>query len=438
MNLRTWSKLGLLCFAAFLATARADETCTWKADGSKVCDEDDNVAEHNVWKDTDDWEWEDETELKKETTSDDDDDNSNRNPIALEDFNELELELYVQFFKSLEGWSSKGDDLEKHSPEIIIAAVMDTWAVFDKNDDGFLEYDEVEAVLSKKGRHEDLDRVKENIDEYEGGKMSIFQFLNCFKKLGDGEYATSLINPFSRLEYLPAASAKKIMQGSIQMFLDSDIDLDGKLDREEFEAGMKRSQAKHGTEKVALPAEQLEAIFEIIDKDKDDALTYIEFQGTIPEKPMTIDESLRDLFQNTDTNKDGLLSEDEFLVLMKARATKMQVDMPDDEEVLEGFHKLDLNEDGLLNPEEMKGVFDNLKSAQEKRITEAFNSFDTDADGVLSLKELEIIPQTIGESSGQKLDVNILMSMLDKNKDGEVSLEEMRAVLSQLMNMKMK
>ncbi|CAL8109335.1 unnamed protein product [Orchesella dallaii] len=150
MNLRTWSKLGLLCFAAFLATARADETCTWKADGSKVCDEDDAmvmvtvtslrkifIVEHNVWKDTDDWEWEDETELKKEATSDD---NSNRNPEASQDFNELELELYVQFFKSLVGWSPRGDDLEKHSPEIIIAAVMDTWDVFDKNDDGFLEY----------------------------------------------------------------------------------------------------------------------------------------------------------------------------------------------------------------------------------------------------------------------------------------------------------
>jgi len=438
MRLSTWSKLGLLCFALFLGTAGADETCSWKADGTKVCEDDE--SEHNVWTETKDWDWEDEeVELKKEkpVTKDDDDDET-RNPVTSQDFNELELELFVQFFNYLRDWSPTGDALEKHSPERIVAAVMDTLAVFDTNDDGLLEYDEVEAVVSKKEQHEDLDRVKENLDEFEGGKMSLFQFLDSFKKLGDGEYVTSLINPFSRLVYLPVATAKKIMQGSIQMFLDSDIDLDGKLDIEEFQAGMKRSQAKHGTEKMPLPDEQLQAIFGSMDQDQDETLTYIEFQGAIPEKPMTIDESLRDLFQYTDSNKDGLLSEDEFLALMKARATKMQVDIPDDEEILDGFHKLDLNEDGKLNPEEMKGVFDNLKSAQEKRITEAFNSFDSDGDGVLSLEELAIIPQGIDQTSGQKLDLNILMTMLDKNKDGKVSLEEMREVLSQLMNMKMK
>ncbi|ODN06029.1 putative calcium-binding protein CML44 [Orchesella cincta] len=442
MRLIFWNALGLVCFAAFLGFAGADETCTWKEDGTKVCDEDD--TEHNVWKETSDWDWEDEeVEVKasqgKNDDDEDDDENENRNPVYSQNSNELEIELFGQFFNSLEEWDPSKDNFNKYSPEKIIAAMMDTLALFDTNDDGFLEYDEVEAVLLKKAKSQEvLERVKENFDEFEEGKMSIFQFLDCFKKLGNGEYAASLVIPFNRLSYLPAATAKKIMQGSIQMFLDSDINLDGKLDREEFEVGMKRSQAKRGDEQTAPPPEQLTAIFDIIDADKDDALTYTEFQGTIPEKPMTIDESLRDLFEKTDSNKDGLLSEDEYLDLMKARATKMQVDLPSDEEVLDGFHKLDLNEDGLLNPQEMKGVFDNLKTAQEKRITKAFNDFDLDGDGVLSMEELEIIPQGIEETSGQKVDLNVLMGMLDKNKDGVVSLEEMRIVLSQLMNMKIK
>ncbi len=77
---------------------------------------------------------------------------------------------------------------------------------------------------------------------------------------------------------------------------------------------MERAQEKRQEQGGAGAApdvtpDQLEALFVLMDKDQDDTLTFYEFQGTIPEKPKSFEESITGAFKDADINSDGKLSE---------------------------------------------------------------------------------------------------------------------------------
>lgn len=75
---------------------------------------------------------------------------------------------------------------------------------------------------------------------------------------------------------------------------------------------MQRAQEKRkeqgGTAPDVTP-DQLEALFVLMDKDQDENLTFYEFQGTIPDKPKSFEESINAALKDADLNSDGKLSE---------------------------------------------------------------------------------------------------------------------------------
>lgn len=73
-------------------------------------------------------------------------------------------------------------------------------------------------------------------------------------------------------------------------------------------ANEKRKEMGAGESPDVTP-DQLDAIFSLVDKDKDGYLTYIEFQGTIPEKPKSFEDAMNEVFDMADTNEDGALTE---------------------------------------------------------------------------------------------------------------------------------
>lgn len=93
----------------------------------------------------------------------------------------------------------------------------------------------MENVLAHQNAHESLEAIEKIFEKYDG-KLDIFAFLNIFKKLyGDNEpIMQKLISPFEKLQFMPSLAAKRIISGSVQMFLDSDEDKDGQLDKVHF------------------------------------------------------------------------------------------------------------------------------------------------------------------------------------------------------------
>lgn len=90
---------------------------------------------------------------------------------------------------------------------------------------------EYETIVSERKSHENLDKIRDELTDYSDGKISIFECFNIFKNLNAGREIVPLLTPFEKLQYLSPANAKKIIQGSVQMFIDSDKNLDSKLNK---------------------------------------------------------------------------------------------------------------------------------------------------------------------------------------------------------------
>lgn len=72
---------------------------------------------------------------------------------------------------------------------------------------------------------------------------------------------------------------------------------------------MTRAHEKRGDQnKMDLSETQISSLFTLMDTDKDDHLTYLEFQATLPDRPKSPNEAIHEVFQNSDTNSDGALS----------------------------------------------------------------------------------------------------------------------------------
>lgn len=82
--------------------------------------------------------------------------------------------------------------------------------------------------------------------------------------------------------------------------------------QDEFFFGMQKAQEKRkelGGTAPDVTSDQLEALFVLMDKDENEKLSFYEFQGTIPEKPKSFEESISTAFKDADVNADGKLSQ---------------------------------------------------------------------------------------------------------------------------------
>ena len=113
------------------------------------------------------------------------------------------------------------------------------------------------------------------------------------------------------------------------------------------------------------------------------------------------------MFDRFDTDKDGRISKDE----MRAGTDKL-------------FAEADTNKDGFISKEEMaahhKAMHDQMHERMQDKMQERWKAADKDGDGALSKAEVDAAKMNRLSRDFDKL---------DKNKDGKLSPDEIRAMM---------
>ena len=128
-------------------------------------------------------------------------------------------------------------------------------------------------------------------------------------------------------------------------------------------------------------------------------------------------------FFATDTNNDGLLSQDE----RKAHRQAMRENRKD-----RRFERLDINGDGLLSRDEMDARGEKRKGKKEARREKAMLKFDTNLDGKLSDAERTVMKAERKAKRAAKKERRKDRPKVDANGDGMISMEEHMAVSERL------
>jgi calcium-dependent protein kinase len=135
-------------------------------------------------------------------------------------------------------------------------------------------------------------------------------------------------------------------------------------------------------------------------------------------------EKLSQAFKAIDLNGDGLLSTDE----LRIAAYKCGIDI-DVEEII---RHVDSDRNGFVNYSEFLTATVNRKQAfSRERVQEVFNIFDVNKDGKISLEELK--EALGGEGKNDSYFRKIIMEA-DTNGDGEIDLDEFIDLMSQCLN----
>lgn len=133
---------------------------------------------------------------------------------------------------------------------------------------------------------------------------------------------------------------------------------------------------------------------------------------------------LKKLFREFDKNGDGVLSYHEFKVGFEIVFGKNLMGLEVDQIIKE----IDKNNSGFIEYDEfLAATVSNSDILNDKILKEAFNKYDSDGSGKLSRAEM------IGLVGNDSELIESLMSKADDNKDGELSYEEFKNVISILV-----
>ena len=143
-------------------------------------------------------------------------------------------------------------------------------------------------------------------------------------------------------------------------------------------------------------------------------------------------EELIEIFENMDTNKDGVLSKTEILNGFE-KAGKIITQ----EEVDDIFNEIDKDGNGLVSfGEYLASSVDKKKVLSEEKIVSVFKLFDADKNGRISLSEFQDVFHQNDEilvENWQEMIKNV-----DLNGDGEIDFEEFKVLMLKLINKNIK
>ena len=139
------------------------------------------------------------------------------------------------------------------------------------------------------------------------------------------------------------------------------------------------------------------------------------------------------VFKLIDTNGDGKISAAELIDLLSCLGYKKSIAAKEAESMVS---VLDSNGDGFVDLDEfmvvmndIEGKFESDNNEQDKHLMDAFLVFDTDKNGLISAKELNRVLISLGFDHCSLRECKRMIKGVDKNRDGFVNFEEFRSMM---------
>jgi len=136
---------------------------------------------------------------------------------------------------------------------------------------------------------------------------------------------------------------------------------------------------------------------------------------------------LREMFNQFDTNNDGKLSLEEII------EGYAKIGSMDKSEVEDIFYKIDTDGNGYVSYDEfILASIDRKNLMTDVKLRKSFELFDLDGNGYIEAKEIK---QVLGQdiSNDEKFWTRIIAEV-DKNGDGQISFDEFKAMMDIIIN----
>jgi calmodulin len=328
---------------------------------------------------------------------------------------------------------------------------------FDKNGDGALSKEELTNALKSSGQsysNVEVDAIFSLGDVDGDGEITLEEFVNLmhpsaslvvqkisksFKNLDDVKRAFKKIDTdndglLSKQE-MAASSGNKFDREEVDAIFElGDVNGDGEIDMTEFVSLMFPSAVEvvNQISKTFTNMDDVKAAFKLFDKDGDGLVTKAEMKAT---GHRLNDAQVEAIFALGDANDDGVLDVTEFVSVMCPSAitvaSRLRSKYKNINDVKKAFNAMDLDHDGVLSKDEIKksGKFN------PQEIEAIFILGDLNQDGDIDLEEFVGLIYPAASMALARLTRNVknmseakqLFGILDKNGDGLISKEEMRA-----------
>ena len=135
-----------------------------------------------------------------------------------------------------------------------------------------------------------------------------------------------------------------------------------------------------------------------------------------------IDE-FKEAFQLFDKNGDGTIQANELIEVMKSINITATT-----EEILDMIKDVDTDGDGNISFDEFV-VMMQKGGDEDLELREAFNVFDKDKNGEIDREELKDVLKTLTGVSHSEAEIDLMIKEADTNNDGKVNFQEFKKMM---------
>ncbi|KAK8629842.1 hypothetical protein V6N13_078664 [Hibiscus sabdariffa] len=136
---------------------------------------------------------------------------------------------------------------------------------------------------------------------------------------------------------------------------------------------------------------------------------------------------LRRMFQMFDKNGDGKITNKE----LSESLENLGIFIPSTE-LIQMVEKIDVNGDGYVDIDEFGALYQTImhERDEEEDMMEAFNVFDQNRDGFITVEELRSVLSSLGLKQGRTLeDCKRMIQKVDVDGDGMVNYKEFKQMM---------
>merc|ERR1711973_127456 len=126
----------------------------------------------------------------------------------------------------------------------------------------------------------------------------------------------------------------------------------------------------------------------------------------------------KEAFDLFDKDKNGIISSVELSTVMKNLGHE-----PSEAELKQMMTEVDTDGDGEIDFDEFLSMMKEMSGDSEKELLQAFQVFDKNKDGFISVDELRQVMATLGETLSQE-EIEEMIKEADQDGDGQVDYNE--------------